>query len=280
MTAVAALGGASAGLGLAIAAAGARRAPRRERSWSWRARLSGLSTARLVAAVAVPLLVGAVTGWPVAAGLALAAVLLVPRVWDVRRAVDRRIGRLEALATWTRRLADLLAAGAGLEQALASSMRAAPAAIAPDVARLAWRLRATGSTQDALRGFADDLADSTGDLVVAALLLASERRGRGLASTLTALATTVDAEVAMRRQVEADRAGPRTTVRYVLLITLGAVGALVLFDRSYLAPFATPVGQLALALTGGMFAMAFLFMHRLTSDEPGPRFVGGSERTP
>ena len=278
MIAVAAAGGATVAVGLVIAFEGARpRAVREARTGGLRHRLGGLSPRRLAVVFAVPLLVGAVTGWPVAALLALVAVVLVPQMWDARRAAERRLARLEGLALWTRRLADLLAAGAGLEQALASTVRSAPVAIAADINRLAWRLRATGSTRDALRGLAVDVADPTGDLVVAALLLASERRGRGLAGTLTALATTVDAEVAMRRQVEADRAGPRTTVRYVLLITLVAVGGLVLFDRSYLAPFATITGQVALAMTGGLFGLAFVWMHRLTSEKPAVRFIGGQE---
>jgi tight adherence protein B len=277
--AVAAAGGATVGVGLVIAIQGARPRPAREaRADGVRGRLVAISPRRLMISIAVPLLVGAVTGWPVAAALALVAAVLIPQMWDARRTAERRLARLEGLALWTRRLADLLAAGAGLEQALATSVRSAPAALAPDINRLAWRLRATGSTQDALRGLAVDVSDPTGDLVVAALLLASERRGRGLAGTLTALATTVDAEVAMRRQVEADRAGPRTTVRYVLLITLVAVSGLVLFDRSYLAPFATLTGQVALGITGGMFGLAFVWMHRLTSEKPGLRFIGGQER--
>ena len=60
----------------------------------------------------------------------------------------------------------------------------------------------------ALRAFADDLADPTGDLVVAALMLAADRRGRGLTRVLEGLAVTVEAEVALRRQVDADRATP------------------------------------------------------------------------
>jgi len=77
----------------------------------------------------------------------------------------------------------------------------------------------------------------------------------------------------MRRRVEADRATPRTTVRYVTVITLVAVGALVLLDRAYLAPFRTAVGQLALAVTVALFAAAFAWMRRLVADPPPPRFL-------
>ncbi|MEI2811934.1 MAG: hypothetical protein V9F00_17630 [Nocardioides sp.] len=81
------------------------------------------------------------------------------------------------------------------------------------------RLRARWVTEDALRAFADELDDSTGDLVAANLILGARRRGAGLASVLEGLAESVAADVRARRQVEADRAKPRATARWVTLIS-------------------------------------------------------------
>ena len=92
-----------------------------------------------------------------------------------------------------------------------------------EVSALAARLAARWPTETALRAFADDLDDATGDLVVATLILGARRRGPGLARVLTAVADSVAEEVAMRRKVEAERAKPRTTARAVTLITLGVV---------------------------------------------------------
>ena len=226
MTALAALGGALAGLGVLLVVAGwtGRGLPERSESVprrSWRARLRRVPARRVAWLVAVPLLAWAVTGWPVAAVFALVVTAAVPRLLAERRAAAARIERLQGLADWTRRLADVLTAGAGLEQALVASLPGAPAPVAGDVARLVARLRARRPVEEALRAFGDDLADPTADLVVAALLLAASRRGRGLAKLLTGLAATVEEEVAMRRAVEADRATPRTTARWVAGITLG-----------------------------------------------------------
>ncbi len=100
-------------------------------------------------------------------------------------------------------------AGAGRDPALD------PGPDPAEVHRLVARLRARWVTEDALRAFADELDDSTGDLVAANLILGARRRGAGLASVLEGLAESVAADVRARRQVEADRAKPRATARWV-----------------------------------------------------------------
>jgi Flp pilus assembly protein TadB len=277
VSALAALAGAGIALGLLLIAVGlvgtTTQSPARSPGprTGWLTRTSG--GRRLVLLVGAPLLMLAVTGWPVAAVFALVAAAGLPRLLGGRRDAEARMARLQALADWTRRLGDVLGSGAGLEQALEASLATTPPPIAGEVARLVARLRARGPADQALRAFGDDLDDATGDLVVAALLLAADRRGRGLARLLGALAATVDAEVAMRRAVEADRATPRTTARWVVYITVAVVGALVLLDRAYVAPFGTPTGQVVLAVIGGLFAGAFVWMHRLTTGAPGGRFL-------
>jgi Flp pilus assembly protein TadB len=280
MTAAAGLGGAVAGLGLLLAAAGWRGVGANRIRPMEEGRLSrwvrGLSWPQAVVTVGLPLVVLAVTGWPVLAGWTLAGVVLLPRLFGSRREAARRLERLAAVAEWTRRLASVLTAGAGLEHAIAATTNTAPGPIAGDVTRLAGRLRSRQPAAAALRAFADDLADPTGDLVVAALMLAADRRGRGLTRVLEGLAVTVDAEVALRRQVDADRATPRATARYVTIITLVTAGLLVLTRRSYVQPFSTATGQLMLALIGVVFAAAFGWMATLTVDHPGPRLLPAS----
>ena len=122
------------------------------------------------------------------------------------------------------RSSGVLTVGVGLEQALVATLRSTPAPIAPEVTRLVARLRARWVTEDALRAFADELDDSTGDLVAANLILGARRRGAGLASVLEGLAESVAADVRARRQVEADRAKPRATARWVTLISVGGAG--------------------------------------------------------
>ena len=169
-----------------------------------------------------------------------AAVLGLPALL-LASSADGRIARLDAIAEWTRNLSGVLTAGQGLEQAMQASLRSTPEAIRPEVARLVARLRSRWPTEQALRAFADDLDDATGDLVAAALILGSRKRGDGLAAVLTGLAESVADDVRARRQIEADRAKPRATARRVTMLSVGALT--VLRPRGqFLAPYATPLG--------------------------------------
>lgn len=261
----------------------------RSRSRRWRAVWSagdgqspaGRRRLQWVAAAAVGVGVWVASGWPV--GGAAVAVTVVGVPWLLRQfaAGNAQIGRLEALQEWVRRTSDVIAAGGGLEQTLIRSAKTAPAPIRGEVQTLTSRLQARWPTQRALLAFADDLDDSAGDLVVAALMLGAELRGPGLARVLTELARSLTEEVTMRRKIEADRAKPRANARWLLLITFGAIGVAAL-NGDYIAPYGTPLGQLVLAAIAGMIAGCMLWMRKLTLSPPTPRFLvdpGGRRAT-
>ena len=242
----------------------ARRPAGRRRGWQrWRWVVAGAAGASA----------WAITTWPVAGLLMAVAVLGVPVLLSTSGQSARRIARVEAIEEWTRRLADVLTAGSGLEQAIVSSARTCPAPLRSEVDTLLARLRARWPLTEALRGFADDLHDPAGDLVVAALLLAAHRRGPGLASVLTGVAASVGEDVAARRRIEAERARPRATARAVTLITLGvlAFGAL---NGSYLAPYGDPLGQVVLAVIAAGFVGCLAWMRHLTAPPDEPRLLG------
>ena len=190
---------------------------------------------------------------------------------------DRSIMRLEAMEEWTRNLASVLTSGVGLEGAITTTSRSAPEVIASEIAVLNARLRAQWSIEDALRAFADDLNDATGDTIAATLILAAERRGTGLAKVLTGLAETVADDVSNRREVEADRAKPRTTSRWLTLISLGMLTAL-LITGTYVEPYKTPVGQLLLLVLLGLYGLCLIWMRRATVSKPLPRFIHRRDR--
>ncbi|GAA3624305.1 hypothetical protein GCM10022419_132390 [Nonomuraea rosea] len=231
-------------------------------------------------ALAVAVAVYAFTGWPVAAVAAGAAVFALPKMMTGRAAAER-IRKLEALELWTRRLADLLVAGRALEQALEqSAARKVPPSIAAPVAALARRLRVTRTpTEEALRMFADELDDPIGDRIAAALILVARRRGKGASAVLQQLAELVAKDVSDRREVEAARAEHRTTVRWVIAI-LGLFSALAVFQKSYVAPFGTPLGQVVLAMVALFYAVTLVWLHRLGTAASGHRFLndGGRKR--
>lgn len=227
-----------------------------------------------VAGVAAGLLVATLTGWLVATLVVPAAAAGLPVLLSAPASAGQ-ITRLEAMEEWTRSLSGILTAGVGLEQALISTLRSTPEAIRPEVARLASRLRARWSTEDALRVFADELDDATGDLIAGNLILGARRRGAGVASVLEALAESVAADVRARREIESDRAKPRSTARWVTLITVSVLGVLAL-TGDYIAPYGSPVGQLLLVLLLGLYVATLLWMRHMANGVPLPRFIGAA----
>jgi len=284
---VSGLGGALVVAGLIGAAVGVRRVPQRPPGpprtsmppFARPARLAAVSRRTrllLLTGVGVGVAVAALTGWLLAAVLVPAIVVGLPVLLSAPPAASK-IERLEAMEEWTRSLSGVLTAGVGLEQALMATLRSTPDAIRPEVTQLIARLRARWGTEDALRGFADGLDDATGDLVAANLILGARRRGAGLASVLESLAESVAADVRARRQVEADRAKPRATARWVTLITV-AVLAVLAVTGEYVQPYTSPVGQVILALLLGLYVATLVWMRTMATGQALPRFIGAAAR--
>lgn len=243
------------------------------------AQLRGISR-RTRRTLALGLLAGIVawivTGWLLAVVLAPLATLGLPMLVSPSPAAAR-VQRLEAMEEWTRALSGVLTVGVGLEQALVATLRSTPAPIAEEVNRLVARLRARWATEDALRAFAADLDDSTGDLVAANLILGARRRGAGLANVLEGLAESVSADVRARRQIEADRAKPRSTARWVTLIS-ATVLVLLAISGSYVEPYRTPVGQVVLLVLLTAYVATLVWMRRMAIGRPLPRFLDATGR--
>ena len=212
-----------------------------------------------------------ITGWVLAIAVLPVAAVGLPILLSSGSAPSR-IGRLEAMEEWTRSLSGVLTVGVGLEQALVATLRSTPAPIAPEVTRLVARLRARWVTEDALRAFADELDDSTGDLIAANLILGARRRGAGLSSVLEGLAESVAADVRARRQVEADRAKPRATARWVTLISAGVLVTLAV-SGTYVEPYRSPLGEVILTTLLTAYVATLVWMKRMAMGRNLPRFL-------
>ncbi|MFF2811831.1 type II secretion system F family protein [Streptomyces sp. NPDC058000] len=275
VTAVAVACGTVCGLGLVAIGYGAvRRTAREEQPGLRRRRLierlpADWTTRRFTIAVTVGVVVGALTGWPVASVLTTVGALTLPGLLGPDRATARRTERMEALAAWTEMLRDTLSAAAGLEQAVLATSDIAPAALEPEMRKLATTVRSGRSLPVALRGFATDVDDPLADVVVAALVMAAEQQAGQLAPLLGELAESVREQVAMRQRIDAGRASVRTGVRVTVIVTLGMAVGMVVFNRPYLDPFNTWTGQVILAAVGGLFAASFTYLSAIGRiDEP------------
>lgn len=247
--------------------------PRRRRH---RTSLTRRTKTLLLLGTALGALIALLTGWLVALIITPAAVAGLPFILG-KPVAESEIRNLIALDDWVRSLSSVLRAGAGLEQAIVSTHRSVPAPIEADVARLIQRLRANIPTGDALRAFAEDLDDATGDLVCGALIQAAQIRGDGLAAVLRQLAASVSEDVRNRRGVEAARRQVRTTTKWITAITVGFVAAVAVLTN-FLAFYATPTGQIVFLAFTAAYAVCLIWMRRLAQPPRQPRFLAGRTR--
>lgn len=231
------------------------------------------------AALAVALAAGvlALTRWPVAAGAAGLGGWFAPELFGRRHEREQAVARTEAIASWTEMLRDTMAGAHGLEEAIRTTALVAPEAIQAEVTALAVRLERQSLT-DGLHAFADDLAHPTGDLVVTALLLAADGAVGDLTELLGTLALTAREEAAMRLRVEAARARIRTAVKVIATVTAATAGGLIVLNRSYLAAYSTPEGQVALAAVAACWGAGLWWLSRLGDYLVPTRFLAVAQR--
>ena len=272
MTALAVLCGAGVGLGLFLIVLGWRgvELPRLARATT--RPKAERATLRLGLAVGAAAVVGVATGWPVGALLAVLAGWGAPGLLAGTRTQTRAVGRIEAVAGWAEMLRDTMAGAAGLEQAIVATAPVAPLPIRAEVATLAVRIEAE-RLAPALRAFADEVADPTCDLVVAALVLAAEHQAQRLGELLGSLAQAARDQATMRLRVEAGRARTRTSIKVIVGATGGLALGLALLNRGYLAPYDSAVGQFVLLLVGGLFAASFVWLSKMTKATAPERFL-------
>jgi hypothetical protein len=197
-----------------------------------------------------------------------------PWLFSGASAARAAVGHIEAIAGWAEMLRDTMAGAAGLEQAIVATAALAPAPLRAEVVALAVRLERERLVP-ALRAFADEVADPTCDLVVAALVLAAEHQAQRLGELLGSLAQAARDQATMRLRVEAGRARVRTSVKVIVGATGGLVLGLALLNRGYLAPYGSALGQLVLLLVGGVFAAALSWLARMTRSATVDRFLVG-----
>jgi Flp pilus assembly protein TadB len=256
--------------GLPVDAPRPRRTPALPRPRRTDPRFGRWAAASVIAGVVA----GAVTGWVVGGLLIAMAVYGLPRMLGPDREQARHVARTQGIAVWAEQLRDTLAAAAGLEQAIVATAPAAPTPIRGEITLLAARVERRERLGPALRELADDLDDPLADLVIGALILASEHQARQLSGLLGQLAATARAQVDMLGRVEVGRARVRTTMRVVVVTSLVFAGGLVVFNRPFLAPYSTAAGQLVLLVVGMIFVSGFVWLRRMAKINNAGRFLG------
>ncbi|GLW34479.1 type II secretion system F family protein [Actinoplanes regularis] len=213
-----------------------------------------------------------IVGWPAAGLIVAVAIPGIPWLFAAGSAETRAIARLEAVEAWTRRLADIVARGIGLQQAIVATAATAPDRIATEVIDLASRMQATGDPIYALRAFADDLNDYTADQVIAPLILHVSDRGDGLYDVLVDISRSIAAEVEMRSTVDAKRSGPRFAVRFLTGMSAVLIG-IGLVSPQFLAPYQTFLGQALLIFLVAFYCALMWWVRALSLPPRRPRLL-------
>ncbi|AZM46736.1 type II secretion system protein [Streptomyces sp. WAC 06738] len=279
------LAGAVIGGGIALLIVALRGLPakpehEKEQQGERAAELVRFASQRATLAAVAGLLVLLLTRWPVA-GLATGVLVAFwDKLFGGAAAERMAMKRVEALAQWTESLRDTIAGAVGLEQAIPASARAAAPALRPHLDAMVDRLRSRTPLPDALQHLADDLDDASADLIIAALILNARLRGPGLREVLGALAKSAREEVDMRQRVMAQRASTRRSVQIVVSVSVAFVLGLSVFNRGFVEPYGSPVGQAVLACVCGLFAAGFWWLRKLSTIETPERFLAGAKQQP
>lgn len=229
---------------------------RRVADYLAQADLEGTPLRSLVAACvalggAAGLLVAAVSG---ALWVAVAIGLLAAQT-PLLALQARRRRRLRALqAAWPDAIDQLVAgvrAGLSVGEALAGLADRGPAVLRAPMVRFARAYRTTGRLDAALERLVEELADPTGDQVVACLRIAREVGGTEIAATLQTLAAFLRDQQRLRLELEARQTWVVTAAR-VALVMPWLVLLLLLSRPEAVAAYQTTTG--ALVVGGGALA--------------------------
>ena len=218
------------------------------------------------------------TGWLVAGFIVGIAGFSSPTVLRAKANRDWEIDRMTALATWVEMVRDTISAASGLTETLKATAVTAPTAVRTQVRHLAARAERE-PLPDALAKFADEVDHAVADTVAVTLGLAATNQVGSLQESLAELAENTRQEVSMRLRIEASRARQFTSARFIAGVVVVFSVGLVGFSRSYLAPFDSVQGQVALAIIGGLFIGSGIALVKMSRFNSPPRILD-VRRTP
>ncbi|WP_220454037.1 type II secretion system F family protein [Nocardioides immobilis] len=241
-----------------------------------RAAMSKREQRTMVLAAVVGVGVLAVSRNAVFAVIAAAGAVLWPLVTGGGKAERAALAKLEALAAWTESLRDLAQKGAGLESVIPRTVDTAADVLAPPLRHLSFRLSVRVPLPEALSLFADEVNDSSADLVVAALALAARQRKGQLSRVLTALSTSLRDELEQRTKVMRERNTVRWEAGQVAVLTAALVVAASLFSPQGLPEASSGAAEVLPLLLATAYVFVFSRVRKLAEPEPEPRFLSSA----
>jgi tight adherence protein B len=189
--------------------------------------------------------------------------------WYLRRGRERRreqfIGQLPELA---RVLANATNAGLSLATALAIAGDELDEPARSELKRVSNSVTFGSDLASAL----DELRERVGSREVAVLvstLVVASRSGGSLVSSLRDIADTLDARKETRREIRTVLSQSLATGYLIIVMGFGMLFLLNTIQPGTVEIMTrTPLGQIALVVSGGLFAAGFLLIRRMTRIEP------------
>lgn len=182
----------------------------------------------------------------------------------LRRAKERRV---EAFIVQMPELARVLANATNAGMSIATAIAIAGEELAPpagiELQRVSNSLRFGTDLQSALDGMGDRLPSREVSVLLSTLVVAS-RSGGSLVTSLRDIADTLEARKETRREIRTVLAQAIAT-SYVIL----ALGGGMLFILNFIQPGSVEamtghiVGQIALVVSGGLFATGFILIRKM-----------------
>lgn len=229
---------------------------------------------RTVIALALFVLLWALTGWPMAGATAAGISLVVPGLAQAQRDRARQLARAEDLARWCEMLRDTMRAGNGLKASIDAT---AQPRVSGQTIRVPVRVLSDRCdlmpVSAALRLFADDVADPICDQIVTSLIMVEERGGKELVPVLSEIVESVRRRARMRRRVEVGRARTYSATRAMVVMTLLLACLMTMFATSFMEPFDSAAGQFWMGVVGAIFVGAVWAMIPMSRPEPQARLL-------
>ena len=234
------------------------------------ARVSGQ---RLAMAAVVAFVVLLLSQWLVAAIVAGVLVAVWGSVFRSKAAARDR-HRLEAIAKWLEDVRDVVAgSNLSLEQALEQTAGTPPSALAGELSMFLAQRRRLVPLDDSLVALADALDHPTADSAISAMLLAiGASSGATVHRALAHQADVARDEVTARTRSDRIRSSYESTMRRLIVISIGIVVVMRLMARDLLSPLFTPAGQLWLIVPVAVWVGAIVWLRSLAGYELPRRY--------
>jgi tight adherence protein B len=218
--------------------------------------------AALVVAVASYPLLGRIGGLLAAGGVVFAADRWLQRA--VQRRVEAFVGQLPEVA---RVLSNAASAGLALRTALAMAGDELDEPAGGEMRAVTHAMAVGQSLDQALAAMQERLPSRELAVLVQTLII-QHRAGGALVTALSNMANTLEQRKELRREVKTVVAGAVFGGHIVTLLGVGSVFFMNLISPGALDAMAgTAVGRIVLVLAGGLFAVGYVLIRRLTSIE-------------